>query len=443
MNNHIIDTPQGRELLNRFLEEEVKSASSRPVLKSDIRHFFRFHTGPPETVNESALERYKKSLGPAANASTVKRRFSSIKKFLKFVEGLGAGYTAPIGDHRGDMVKFSAVNYGDSDHFRRSLDLWGRKELIHSEATRATYHNHLIQTFRHLDKEPKAVTIKDLIDYHGHLSEEAMAGKRAASTIWQRFMAVKKYLAFLEHQGGGFKSPVRTYRDIPDLSPPQKRVDLTGIFATAQLETLMPFIRKSGGLKAKRDFAFFNTVFFMALRIGEACRIRYGDIKRMDAAGRWIIEVKNRKGKKLNRPDTTFELIPAVSRPIKAWIEGSGARFDPTTPLFLQLAHEDGHTVIDRDLVKDRRPLRTRTMQTHFQRYMEAAGIPDKDDQGRPLRPHSLRETMATMLTESGVHPLHLQAFLGQAAPGQLGVYSKYDPIKHNPLKTLKYKFKF
>jgi site-specific recombinase XerD len=438
-----IDTPQGRELLDRFLQEKVKSESSRPVLKSDIRHFFSFHTGSPETVDENVLERYKKSLGPAANPKTVKRRFSSIKKFLKYVEDLETGYTSPIGSERGDMVAFSAVNHADSDAFQSSLNLWCKKELIYSESTRRGYRNHLIQTFRHLDKEPKALTLRDLIDYHDHLTHEAIEGKRAPSSIWQRFMAVKKYLAFLEHQGRGFKTPFRKIRDIPNLEPPERRFDLTGIFTPEQLETLMRTIRASGGLKAARDYAFFSTVFSLALRIGEACRLRYRDIKSMGADGAWIIEVKGRKGKKLKRVDTTFEMPPNVTRPIRDWMKAAGNSFEPETPLFLQLKHEDGVTVIDEERRQEARPLTTRVMQKHFRDYMAASSISDKDKNGRPLRPHSLRETMATLLKNAGLHSIDLQIFLGQLPPGQLGVYAKTDLVENNPLKLLKQKFKF
>lgn len=436
---NFLETDNGRTLLESFLK--TKSDASRRVYKSEINQFFRHYGGRLEAITEKDLVKYRDSFGKKANPKTVKRKFSMISGFLKYAEKHVKGYHAPIGQQRGDLVQFSAVDYTESQSFRSLLDNF--LSGIIKEKSRATYRNHLIQSFRHFGKEPKHITTVDLIDYHTALMREADKGKRAKISIWGRFITLQKFFGDYTIRNKGFENPLPNHETIPGLEHPGNPRDRTSILSLEELERFFKAARKKNDLRSIRDHAFFKLQFYMALRVSEVCNLRYGDIIRRGNGWDWHIIIWNRKSKvKADQKDTPFELIREISEPLDWWIKESRYPFKEETPVFLPIRYRDKELEIDRKRALENRPLSTRVMQEHFVSYLKQAGIdPERSEQkekkGR-VRTHSLRATMATLLTASGVPPVYLQYFLGQEPPGQLRTYVHYDYLEHNPLRILK-----
>lgn len=434
-----LKTEAGEKLLTRYLKR-FEGKSSLKVYRSEINQFFRFFEGDLAEIKEADLTRYRDSLGKKANPKTVKRKFSIINGFLKYAEKHVTGYQSPIGKERGDLVQYSAVDYTESESFQKLLN--GFLSGIIKEKSRATYRNHLIQSFRYLGREPRHITTVDLIDYHTALMREVADGSRAPTGVWGRFMALQKFFADYARRDKGFENPIPNYRTIPGLEPPEKALDRTSPLTLDELGRLFKTIRKDKNLRSLRDHAFFKLQFYLALRISEACNLRYGDLVQNGSGWNWQIRIRKRKGKTGREKDTLFELIREVSEPLEKWIEASRYPFSETTPVFLPTLYRDHAWEIDRKRARKNRPLTTRVMQGHFVTYLKEAGIDpergDKTEDNGRVRTHSLRATMATLLTDSNVQPVYLQNFLGQSPPGQLKVYVKYNFIEHNPLTLLR-----
>jgi len=395
-----IDTAEGADTLARFLTTKAKS--SRPVYRSEIRRFFKWHSNGIQTVDESRLKAYKGEF-PDAPRKTLQRRFSMLRGFLEF-----AGRQV-VKTGRGELAELTDPGFSGSQHAEKLLSDFG--DSLDSPHTARTYQNHLRQFFREVDKPPGKIDSAEIIAYFRAQKRRLQPGaadRMAPATLWGRWMAVKAFLRWYRIRVdlplidlGRISDALRL--DTPDPIEPARYA-----FTEAELKIFLkqPDPKTLIGL---RDRAAFQLMAAGALRVSEICNFRFGDLVGWQGA-RVKIRIRDRKGKAARRPTTSQIHGPAVVRPLKEWITGSRWKFEPDTPLFLRVPWRGNRWEIDTEHAAAKRPLRTRTIQDRFDVYLAAAGIDRGDREG--LSAHSMRHTTATLLSKS-MQLNDLREFLG------------------------------
>ena len=164
--------------------------------------------------------------------------------------------------------------------------------------------------------------------------------------------------------------------------------DLTTLLATAERI-------------CSREYPMFLVMATGGLRIGEAIGLQVGDI---DVVGQqihvrravrrgYIASPKNGKGRTVDMPPTTMSVLEQLreTRQVEAAYQGKEARW-----LFPQAT---GGSM----------PETASTVQKSLRRALLGAGI-------RPIRPHDLRHTYATLAIQAGVDLLTVSRQLGHAS---------------------------
>ncbi len=86
-----IETPEGTNLFDRYLKK-FKGKSSEKVYRSEIRQFFKFYTGTLDALKAKDFIQYRNHLGKSSKAKTIKRKFSILNQFFKFLEAKVKGF---------------------------------------------------------------------------------------------------------------------------------------------------------------------------------------------------------------------------------------------------------------------------------------------------------------------------------------------------------------
>ena len=168
-------TKQGQKLLSLYLRK-FKGKSSQKVYRSEISQFFAFYPGEPSQLSKRILIRYRDQLGREVRAKTIKRKFSILNQFFRFLEGRVKGFKSPIGKNYGDMLVFQARDYCESEAFKTQLDYW--METLIQDTTRKTYRNQVRLFFQWAGKDPKELNQQDFVKYRDHLIKEKRLKER-------------------------------------------------------------------------------------------------------------------------------------------------------------------------------------------------------------------------------------------------------------------------
>ncbi len=395
-----LETDSGRVMLDRYLS--AKSAASRKGYKSEVTLNWLSTSGASvEMVNGPVLDRYRRfcSENGAAPAS-MKRKFSMISGFMKYLQKTTKGkIKAPI-QKRGELIQYSAGRYVDSESFNTLLA--GFRALQNARNSSKAYGNAVRQFFGFIDKQPGAVEMADLFAWKIHLND---IGVKTA-TIRVYFSGLKAFFNYLKARNKGVGFAV----DLPGLSlksPPRKSD--RDIFDRSEMASLLSCMADKGDLLGVRDFALFKMIYEQGLRISEAANFRISDIRSTSGPGadeKAEIRIRDRK----RGPSTTMIMESETLAAIRHWMRSSGYSFSPDSPVFLPLVwvRERGYEIAEH--AREKRPLSTATIQKRFHVWMKQAGI---DPQNRVLNCHSIRHSRATHMIESGAPIYELMEFLG------------------------------
>ncbi|MBU0994679.1 MAG: tyrosine-type recombinase/integrase [Proteobacteria bacterium] len=427
-----IDSDQGKKYYEAYLKK-FKGKSSGKVYKSEIRQFFDFYPGELSGLSRAVLIKYRDHLGQSSKAKTVKRKFSMINQFFKFLEQKEKGFQSPIGQNYGDMQVFQGGVYADSEAFHHQLDFW--MESLNRDTTRKTYKGHVRLFFEWMKKDPKDLNHDDFLRYRDHLIKEK---DLKSSTIWSKFIAINGYLKFLASKSRKFKNPL-TFHNLK-LIPPKKD---KGYYSILSEKEAMALLRKPDKrtLIGKRDHAILRLMLTYGLRVNEIARLRFRDIETERVNGQQKIWIRDRKGKQGNRVDTAIILNSKVLLAFDEWLESCGIHFQPDTPVFAGFIWSMalGGLVINQRRVREKNQLTVKAIENIIAKYVLMAGLDHGD---RVISPHALRHTALTMLAKSGIDLIDLKYTAGHQNVNTTMIYlhsvqSYTDHVgMHNPINN-------
>ncbi|RJP85897.1 MAG: hypothetical protein C4518_15110 [Desulfobacteraceae bacterium] len=398
-----LETDQGRKLFELYLKK-FKGKSSQKVYRSEITQFFDFYRGDLAGIHDKAFIQYRNHLGQNVKAATMKRKFSILNQFFKFLETGIKGFRSPIGQTYGDMKTFQAADYLDSDAFRRQMGGW--IDTLVCDSTKKTYAGHVRLFFKWAGKEPKDLAHDDFVRYRDHLLIE---NRRKPSTVWNKFVAVNGFLKYLAGKSRKFKNPM-VFRAM-SLVPPKKD---KGYYTVMTLKEAQKLLRQPDQrtLIGKRDHAVLRMMLTYGLRVNEVCKLRFQDLERERVKGQQKLWVRDRKGHIGRRADTDIILSGKALEAFDGWVNACGIRFEPDTPLFVGFIWDvsAGGLEINYSRLRDKKPLTVKTIENMVGKYVAAAGIDNGD---RVISPHALRHTALTLLAKEGIELIDLKFIAG------------------------------
>lgn len=398
-----LETEEGRKLFDRYLKK-FKGKSSQKVYKSEIKQFFSFYTGNLSEIDGKVFVRYRDHLGQNVTSRTLKRKFSILNQFFKFLETRVKGFASPIGREYGDMRSFQAAEYAESEAFKNQLDGW--MDTLVSRFTRKTYAGHVRLFFIWAGKEPKDLSQDDFIRYRDHLLIEK---RLKPSTVWNKFIAVNGFLKYQAAKSRKFKNPL-SFNGLA-LIPPKKD---KGYYTVLTLKDARKLVRQPDRrtLIGKRDGAILQLMLTYGLRAGEICRLRFQDLEKERVKGQQKMWVRDRKGRIGRRADTAIILNGKALEAFDDWMNACRIRFEPDMPIFAgfiwDIASEG--LVINYRRLRHKHPISVKTVENIVAKYVEKAGIDHGD---RVISPHALRHTALTLLAKNGVKVRDLQSLAG------------------------------
>ena len=426
-----LDTKTGQAVLEAYLKK-FKGNGSQKVYRSEIRQFFDFN-GESDIRRLSARSfiKYRDHLGQNFKAQTVKRKFSILNQFFKFLEKREKGFESPIGKHHGDMQTFQGGVYAESEAFINQLGLW--MAALNRDSTRKTYSGHVTLFFQWVRKEPKDLNQEDFNRFRDYLTKEK---KQKPSTVWSKFIAVNGFLKFLAGKSRKFTNPMK-FADLK-LIPPKKDKGYYSVLSEKEAQTLFkqPDRKTLIGI---RDYAILRLMLTYGLRVNEVARLTFQDVEKDRVDGQQKIWIRDRKGRLGNRADTAIILNGKVLLAFDEWMDRSKVDFKPDTPLFTGFIWSavEGGLVIHQRRLRERKHLSVKAIENMIARYVKAAGIDHGD---RVVSPHALRHTALTLLAKSGVELIDLKYIAGHQNVNTTMIYlhsvqSYKDHVgMHNPL---------
>lgn len=398
-----LDTKQGHSVFDQYLKKFDGKASQK-VYRSEIRQFFEFFDGDLQALSESVFHKYRDHIGQGANGKTLKRKFSILNQFFKFLEENQKDFKSPIGRSYGDMQSFQSGVYAESESFSGNLGHW--MENLVCESTKKTYSGHVLRFFKWVNKEPKDLSQEDFIDYRNHLLKEK---RMKISTVWNKFIAISGYMRFLAGKSRKFKNPMDFNK--LSLAAPKKDKGYYTVLTEKEVRELLKMPDRRYQM-AKRDYALLRLMLTYGLRAGEVCKLRFQDIEGERVNGQQKIWIRDRKGRIGRRTDTDIILNGKALEAFDEWMEASGIRFEADTPIFPSFiwdAHAGGLVVNHRRL-KAKKPLSVKTIENVVFKYVKKAGITRGN---QVVSPHALRHTALTMLAKAGVELIDLKYLAG------------------------------
>ena len=226
--------------------------------------------------------------------------------------------------------------------------------------------------------------------------------KLSQAAIRLRFSALRTFYRFLWNRGRVEGMPLR------QLTLPSLPRRLPRFLTSDQVNALLraPLIevdRLEPGPKAAaqrsnllRDAAWLEMLYSCGLRISELCQLKVGDVE----FGQSSVRVKGKGRKERQLPVGE----PAL-RALEAYWGSLQHRPAPETAAF-------------RTALESVEPMRPRTAQALFKRYLLGAGLDPR------LTPHKLRHSFATHLLDRGADLRSVQELLGHAHLATTEVYT-------------------
>lgn len=425
-----IETAQGRRLFKRYLAK-FDGKSTQKVYRSEIRQFFEFFHEDVSRLNKSVFIGYRERLAQNVGAKTIKRKFSILNQFFKFLEKNLKGFRSPVGKSYGDMKTLQSRDYATSEAFEGQLEKW--RETLISDSTRKTYLGQVRLFFRWAGKEPKDLRQEDFIRYRDHLQKEKHLKE---ATVWNKFIALNGFLKFMSIQSRKFKNPL----DFGALAlvPAKKDKGYYGILTQKEAKRILKQPDRRT-LIGKRDHAILRLMLTYGLRAGEICKLTYKDLDQERVKGQQRIWIRDRKGRIGRRADTDIILNGKALQAFDDWMDHCGIRFEADTPVFagfIWSINDDG-LVVNYTQVMEKKPLTVKTIENIVLKYAGKAGIENRD---RVISPHALRHTALTLLARAGITLVDLKWLAGHQDVSTTMIYlhsvQSYDDHvgMHNPL---------
>ena len=423
-----LDTKQGQKLLNLYLKR-FQGKSSQKVYRSEISQFFAFYPGDLSGLSKRVLIRYRDRLGKEARVKTIKRKFSILNQFFKFLESKVKGFKSPIGKSYGDMLVFQARNYSESEAFKTQLDHW--METLIQDTTRKTYRNQVRLFFQWVGKDPKELYQQDFIKYRDHLIKEK---RLKETTVWNKFIAINGFLKFLEVRNRKFKNPL-TFKGLA-LVPPRKD---KGYFSVLSIKEAKSLLRQPDRrtLIGKRDYAILRLKLTYGLRACEICKLTYKDLEQERVKGQQKMWVVDRKGRIGRRANTDIILNGKALEAFDDWMECCGIRFEADTPIFTGFIWDVGSDGLVINYRRINKPLSVKAVENIVAKYVKKAKLDHGD---RVISAHALRHTALTLLAKAGRSLVDLKKLAGHQDVSTTMIYihsvQSYDDHvgMHNPL---------
>ncbi|QTA83901.1 Putative tyrosine recombinase, XerC-like [Desulfonema limicola] len=386
-----LETDQGQKLLKQFLKK-YEGKGTQKVYRSEINQFFKWYGGTLEALTRAVFEKYGKHLAETTGAQTVKRKFSILNRFFKFITSQVKGFTSPIGKKHGDMQSFQSACYAESGTFKRNLEQW--KDILIQPSTKETYTINVRLFFNWAGKTPGDLTQADFNQYRKYLSDKG----QKPSTIWNKFISVNRFLIFLAEKNRNFKNPLEFAK--LKLARPQKDAGYHNVLTYSEVKALMKAPDKRT-LIGKRDHAILMLMTVYGPRAGEVCNLRWKDIEPERVNGQQKIWIRDRKGRAGNRKTTAFILNGKLLQAWDDWLENNDIHYDDNTPVFIGFRwdRKTRSLEINQHQIRKQKPLTVTTIENIVNKYIEQAGI---SPGSRVLSPHALRHTAFTEMSGSG-----------------------------------------
>ena len=425
-----LKTPQGQKMFNQYLKK-FKGKTSQKVYRSEISQFFTFYLGDLSGLSKSIFTKYRDHLSQNTKAKTIKRKFSILNQFFKFLEARVKEFKSPIGNKHGDMQVFQSGVYADTESFKNQMDHW--MESLICDSTRKTYNGHVTLFFQWFKNDPKELKQDDFIRYRDYLIKEKHL---KGSTVWNKFIAINGFLKFLAGKNRKFKNPLN-FKNL-SLVPQKKDKGYYTVLTEKEAKKLLrqPDRRT---LIGKRDHAILRLMLTYGLRVGEVCRLVFQDIEGERIKGQQKIWVRDRKGRMNNRADTDIILNGKVLQAFDDWMDNCKIRFEADTPVFAGFIWNihSGGLAINYSRLRTKKALSVKAIENVVSKYVTNAGI-DHGDQ--VISPHALRHTALTILAKAGTELIDLKYLAGHQDVSTTMIYlhsvQSYDDHvgMHNPL---------
>jgi site-specific recombinase XerD len=393
-----LETEHGQQLINQYLSK-LGSNGVKRVYKSEVSQFFNWHGGGIEGINKDTFMRYRDHIGQNATAGTLKRKFSILNNFFRFVESQQEGYSRPIGEKHGDLQAFQTTNYVESDLFKRHMAVFENERLL--EGTKNQYQSNAEIFFKWAGRAPNELTQMDFVKYRDYMVNEGMK----PATIWNKFISLNRFFKLMAFRNPRFKSPL-SFKAL-GLVIPHKDSGYYDVMSEGEIKKLLGAPDRSR-LKGKRDYLILRLLLVYGLRIGEICKLRWRDVDRDRPKGKQRIWIRDRKGRIGKREDTPIIL---EGRELEAWdeyITECGIQFEQASFIFVPFVYEMNlkKLVIDERKIKKGNPRTKKTFWNMLDLYLRKSEI---EREGRRISPHALRHTCFTVLAHAGCNVIDIK----------------------------------
>ena len=329
------------------------------------------------------------------------------------------------------MKSFQSRDYANSEAFEEQLTKW--EETLICDSTRKTYLGQVRLFFSWAGKEPKGLLQEDFVRYRDHLLTER---KLKPATVWNKFIAINGFLKFMSIRSRKYKNPLNF--GALALIPAKKDKGYYSVLTKKEANKILrqPDRRT---LIGKRDHAILRLMLTYGLRAGEICKLSYKDLDQERVKGQQRVWIRDRKGRIGRRADTDIILNGKALQAFDDWMENCGIHFESNSPIFagfIWSINDDG-LVVNYRQVRDKKPLTVKTIENVVFKYVEKAGIENRD---RVISPHALRHTALTLLARAGITIVDLKWLAGHQDVSTTMIYlhsvqSFDDHVgMHNPL---------
>lgn len=420
-----LTTKQGEKLFSQYMKQ-FKGGSGR-VYRSEIQQFFGFKNIALEGLTKETLHVYKEKIKKDHTAKTMKRKFSILNGFLRFIETKVKGFKNPIEG----LQEFRTHTGDESDELQKYLE--GFLVEQNTANTRRSYKNLITLFFKWANKDIQEIGKAETLAYRDALREKGYKD----ATIWNRFVALNRFFKYLERSNRKFHNPI-VFRELKLIFPKRDRGYYT-VLARLEGERLLSQPNRRSDI-GKRDYAILLLMLVYGLRANEITKLTYGNIEPERVKGQQKVWITDRKGKYQNRPETAIILNGKALQAFDTWLDvvkRSGVKVGRSTAVFLPFIYsrsEEG-LVVRRDRIE--KLLSVKAVENIVERHLKKAKV--KRD-GKTLSAHALRHTAFTMLAQAGLPIQEIQKLAGHQDINTTMIYvhaaQSYDdhPGMHNPL---------
>lgn len=404
---------------SRGKKKKAMPEASARIYRHEISKFSAFLSALGKDLGKAGtaeLDAYHKDMtGRNLKPASMKRAFSMITGFLKWQAGHNPAYHAPV-SARGDLIKYSAPGYAESEHFQNLLEKFSG--WIQTDKTRAAYLQPIYRFFTVCGKSPENIIHDDILNWVNRLqndTREKYGRAISPKTIRLHLSAVSKFSRFLKLQGLPAVPSELLRKEAVNL-PRQSGKQTPESLTPDELQTLFHTVRNTHTKIAQRDYALFSLTFCCALRAGEAVNLKTGHI--LYDREKVTVRIHGRKNKRdiIQTLEFTDKRDRKMLQTVKGWADMAGLR--PEEPLFPWCRWDrrtHGH------VIETGTRITVSEMEKRFWFWLGESGIQKVD---RRIVVHSLRHTRATdLLKNRGMDLVFVRNFLGHANIATTDVY--------------------